>query len=105
MLCAAPSAARALQTFEPPRTEPEHTVRRAFPEHGVLRIEDLPHVPFKPSSHHALSSASRTSLTCPIPFRTLQRKSSSAPDIPLYDGKPYLPLPSGKKKGGSRPPE
>lgn len=46
MLCAAPSAARALQTFEPPRTEPEHTVRRAFPEHGVLRIEDLPHVPY-----------------------------------------------------------
>lgn len=31
--------------FEPPRTEPEHTVRRAVPEHGVFRIEDLPHVP------------------------------------------------------------
>ena len=31
--------------FEPPRTEPEHTVRRAFPEHGVFRIEDLPLVP------------------------------------------------------------
>ena len=32
--------------FEPPRTEPEHTVRRAFPEHGVFRIEDLPRVPY-----------------------------------------------------------
>lgn len=47
MLCAAaPAPARALPTFEPPRTEPEHTVRRAFPEHGVLRIEDLFHVPY-----------------------------------------------------------
>lgn len=59
MLCAAPSAARALQTFEPPRTEPEHTVRRAFPEHGVLRIEDLPHVPY-PLPHLAAQELTGT---------------------------------------------
>ena len=67
------------------------------------------------SSHHALSrstrcggpfrstvcSASRTSLLCPVPFRTLQRKSSSPSDIPLYDGKPYPPLPLRQKKRGS----
>ena len=69
------------------------------------------------SSHHALSrntrcggpfrstvcSASRTSLACPISFRTLQRKNLSSSDIPLYDGKPYPPLPQAKKKGGFRP--
>ena len=67
------------------------------------------------SSHHALSrntrcggpfrstvgSASRTSLTCPVPFRTLQRKNLSPSDIPLYDGKPYPPLPLRQKKRGS----
>ena len=54
--------------------------------------------------HNLRATASRTSLTCPIPFLPLQRKSSSSSDIPLYDGKPYPPLPPGKKEGRLTPP-
>ena len=75
-------------------------------------------VPFQPSSHHALSrstrcggpfrstvcSASRTSLLCPVPFRTLQRKSSSSSDIPLHEGKSPARAPQAKKKRELSPP-
>ena len=50
-------------------------------------------VPLTALSRSTVCSASRTSLACPILFRPLQRKNSSVPDIPLYDGKPYPPLP------------
>ena len=82
MLCAAaPAPARALPTFEPPRTEPEHTVRRAFPEHGVLRIEDLPRVPLS-FSHLAAQELTGTRHSTP------RREIAGA-------------CPSGKKKEGA----
>ena len=91
MLCAAPSAARALQTFEPPRTEPEHTVRRAFPEHGVLRIEDLPHVPY-PLPHLAAQELRGPPLPAPYPLPHLAAQELTGTRH------------SGKKKGRLTPP-